>query len=195
MAGAGAYAGSGKLGADGPALAREGARFRSGALMCAAGRMGGAEAVRELLAAGASPKDEGPDGWTALHYAAGHGDCESVGRLLLAGGEPNRLNHSLFGEFTPLMQVFFGGAYEPLEKTALLLAGGADPSISGPEGDTALGLLINRGAYCDKDDNDYKDELERTARLLQVAGARLSPAEAARGPVLPPPRRITWNSR
>ncbi len=106
-----------------------------------AARTGHAEAIAELVRAGADPdlRDSGPNGWTPLHHAVHKNQPGSVRALLAAGADVNgRSDNGL----TPLMLAAVQGEAEIVEE---LLAAGADPRLQGPWGWTALQQAVGNG--------------------------------------------------
>ncbi len=106
----------------------------------------------KLLAAGSDVNARGPDGTTALMWAAYHGDVELVQRLLKAGADVearNRYGASALSEAATI------GSAQIIEA---LLQVGAAADTPNPEGETPLmvvartgnveaaGLLLNAGA-------------------------------------------------
>lgn len=112
-------------------------------------------AVGALLAAGADVHTSGPDGFTALHWAAQRDDLPIAARLLDAGADPTAATRY---NVTPLHLATVNGNAALM---ARLLDAGADPNGTALEGQTmlmtaALGgveaavqLLLARGAHVD----------------------------------------------
>ncbi|MET8276863.1 ankyrin repeat domain-containing protein [Streptomyces sp. NPDC005134] len=83
---------------------------------------------------------DGESSWTPAHHAVEMEDVETLACLLDAGGDPNEtdcgmtlLTHAIDVEGDGAMQ-----SVEPLtvHTTAVVLAFGADPELSGPDGRT-----------------------------------------------------------
>jgi ankyrin repeat protein len=79
--------------------------------------------LRSLLKQGADVNAAQPDGMTALHWAADHGDVELAEMLLYAGANPNAMTR--IGEYTPLHIASRDGTAAIVK---LLLEKGADPT-------------------------------------------------------------------
>src|SRR3954471_19786614 len=97
---------------------------------------GGAEAVRALLAAGADPDADADNVFKVhpIHSASAVGDHASVRALLEAGATPNVKQQ---GGFTPLHAAAHNNDVALAE---LLLAHGADVTLTTDEGQTPLDL-------------------------------------------------------
>ena len=140
---------------------RAGAQPDDGALVDAA-RQGASETVADLLEAGTDVDAAGPDGTTALHWAAQRDDRALARRLLAAGAHVDTANR--YG-VTPLALAATNGS-APL--VAALLAAGADPEAPSPGGDTPLMMAARTGRP------------EVLHRLLE-AGADVHATESWRG--------------
>ena len=139
---------------DEPWFAR---RFELEALHFAAGR-GDLGRVKELLADG-NPINAFDDlGWTALHHAARKSHLAVVCYLIAAGADVNARDEERFGN-TVLKDV---AQTCSLELARILLDAGADPTIPGSMGLTALDMSRNRKRFegpkctgcCSKPPND-----------------------------------------
>jgi ankyrin repeat protein len=100
----------------------------------------GVDAVRALIAAGASVDEPQLDGATALHWAAQQDDAETAAALLRAGADPNAVNRV---GVTPLRLATINGSTAMIE---LLLDAGVD--VNAPltaSGDTALMMAARTG--------------------------------------------------
>jgi ankyrin repeat protein len=106
-----------------------------------AARMGKANAIRELVHAGADPDrlDEGPNGWTPLLHAVHKNQLESARALIAAGADVNRPAPN---GLTPLHLAAAQGEAEIVEE---LLAAGADPRSRGAHGWTVLQQAVGSG--------------------------------------------------
>ena len=136
--------------------------------------------MRSLLSSDrASVDDRGPDGYTALHFAASFGQLE-VARLLLGrGADPNAvaMNGS---RLTPLHSAIVA---KHRDTTSLLLALGASPNsvqhggitplhIAAQDGDEAIvDMLLLRGADPTRKRDDGKTPIELAAENGIVEGA------------------------
>jgi uncharacterized protein len=89
-------------------------------------------AVRRLIQQKAGVNAAGPDGGTALHWAAHLDDLETAGLLLASGADVQARNR--YG-VAPLILACSNGSGKMIE---LLLNAGADPNTALPEGETAL---------------------------------------------------------
>lgn len=78
---------------------------------------GRADAVRALVAAGASVAAKDNHAWTALHYAADHGRVEAISALVALGADPSAKTRD---RWTPLRLSAKGGHVEAVR--ALLAA-------------------------------------------------------------------------
>ncbi|HEY7215571.1 MAG TPA: ankyrin repeat domain-containing protein [Thermoanaerobaculia bacterium] len=90
-----------------------------------AARTGRADAIAELVRAGADPdlRDSGPNGWTPLHHAVHKDQLGAVRALLAAGADVNgRADNGL----TPLMLASAQGETAIVEE---LLRAGANPRL------------------------------------------------------------------
>jgi uncharacterized protein len=106
-----------------------------------AARTGRAEAIAELVRAGADPElhDSGPNGWTPLLHAVHKNQLSSVRALLAAGADVNgRGDNGL----TPLMLAAAQGEAAIAQE---LLAAGANPRFHGPLRWTALEQAVANG--------------------------------------------------
>jgi ankyrin repeat protein len=135
--------------------------------------------MRRLLENGANPNDRDSSGWTPLFYAAqgaklGRVDAttsstavEAIKLLLAVGANPNI--PSFMGE-TALMAA--GTAYHgPVEKTQLLISGGANVDAQDKNGRTPLMSIID-GAFWGGPRNKYQEQVELCSALVR-AGARV----------------------
>jgi len=106
-----------------------------------AARLGKAQAIRELVRAGADPDrlDSGPNGWTPLLHAVHKNQLEAVRALIAAGADVDRPAPN--GQ-TPLSLAAAQGEAEIVEE---LLAAGADPRSQGPRGWTVLQRAVGSG--------------------------------------------------
>jgi ankyrin repeat protein/CHAT domain-containing protein len=77
------------------------------------------------------------DGWTALHYAARDNKTEFLIPLLEKGAEINPIVNITGREYTPLMLAVYN---ENIEAIHALIAYGADPNFSNPQGETAISM-------------------------------------------------------
>jgi len=148
------WGGSGGDAASGGAEAR---RWRAGSLPgVPPGRAGQLPRARE----GASgqrrePEDQGPSGWTALHWAAYYGNDALVRLLLDRGANVNARTASETGvpdmptdsdDECPLQTPPFAAAARGRVSTVrLLLARGANPRLSDPRYGTALHCAAAEG--------------------------------------------------
>jgi ankyrin repeat protein len=144
------------------ALALSGA---SGSIATAAGptlleavERGDRAAALHLLATGADPNAPGPDGTTAVMWAAANDDPELVLALVKAGGNVNLRNQLGTSALTEAAII---GSARVIEA---LLEGGADPDAANPEGETPLMAVARTG------------RIEAAARLLE-AGADINAIE------------------
>ena len=104
-----------------------------------ASQIGDGQAVRRLLAAGASPNVADQQHWAPLHYAASNGHEVIVQLLLAAGADPNVADR--YGS-TPLHHAAYRG-HEAIVQ--LLLAARANPDAANRDGGTPLHYAANRG--------------------------------------------------
>jgi ankyrin repeat protein len=95
-------------------------------------------AALRLLATGADPNAPGPDGTTAVMWAAANGDVELVRALIKAGANVGLKNQ--FGTSALTEAAIIGSA--PV--IDVLLKAGADPNTRNPEGETPL-MAVARG--------------------------------------------------
>ena len=102
---------------------------------------GDGEAVVELLRQGADANAAQPDGMTALHWAATHGDPEIAEALVYAGATVRATTR--LGGYTPLHLAARGGN---AEVARLLLEAGADPDALSSTGVTALHFAAEANA-------------------------------------------------
>jgi ankyrin repeat protein len=124
-----------------------------------AAERGDRAAARRLLAAGADPNAPGPDGTTAVMWAAANDDPELVGALIKAGANVTLKNQ--FGTSALTEAAIIGSA--PV--IGALLDAGADPDTRNPEGETPL-MAVARSGNVD------------AARRLVDAGADINAREA-----------------
>jgi ankyrin repeat protein len=115
-------------------------------------------AVLALLAKGANVNAAGPDGSTALMYAAANDDIEMVRALTKAGADVNRKNQ--FGT-SALTEASIIGSAQIIEA---LLKAGADANFKNPYGETPLMAAGRSGKV-------------EAARLLLDAGADINAKE------------------
>jgi uncharacterized protein len=126
-------------------------------------------ALATVLVAGADPNAAHPEYrfWTplkgAVEESAEGGPVGAVVLLLRHGAAVD--GSGLPGDATPLV---VAAQYPPIEATRILLAAGANPSARDDEGDTPLGLSLQRGDLA-------------TAELLRLCGAEAEPGAAADG--------------
>lgn len=119
------------------------------------------DTVRALLRQRADVNAAEPDGSTALHWAAHHGDAAAIDLLLRAGARPAGVNR--YGA-TPLALAAAHGAAAPVER---LLAAGADPNTVSPGGETVLMTAARAGRL-------------EAVRVLLARGADVNAREATR---------------
>jgi ankyrin repeat protein len=96
-------------------------------------------AMRLLSAPGADVNAAGPDGSTALMYAAANGDLELVRALIQAGADVKRENQ--FGTSAITEAAIIGSA--PILEA--LVKAGADPNFRNPDGETPLMAAARSG--------------------------------------------------
>ena len=129
-----------KLRAAALALALFGvAATAAGQSLLEAAEAGEHAAALAALKAGADVQARGPDGTTALIWAAYNGDADLVGRLLAAKADPNAQNE--FGA-SALSEAATGGYTDVV---AALLKGGANADLPNPEGETPLMEVARTG--------------------------------------------------
>jgi ankyrin repeat protein len=107
-------------------------------LLDAAERGDRAAALR-LLEKGANPNTPGPDGTTAIMYAAANDDIELVRALIKAGANAGLKNQ--FGTSAITEAAIIGSA----SVIDALLKAGADPNTRNPEGETPLMAVARSG--------------------------------------------------
>ena len=96
--------------------------------------------INTLLAQDADVNEPQPDGTTAVHWAAHHGDVDLLNRLIAAGGAVQAMNR--YG-VTPIWQAASNGHAAVVEA---LLRGGADPNTArGDSGETILMIAARSG--------------------------------------------------
>jgi uncharacterized protein len=131
------------------------------ALIDAAERGDHAAAVR-LLAKGANPNAAGPDGTTAIMWAASNDDVELVRALIRAGANVKTKNQ--FGTSALTEASIIGSA----AIVNALIKAGADPNTKNPEGETPLLAVARSGKV-------------EAAKVLLEAGADVNAKEAFGG--------------
>lgn len=97
------------------------------------------EVVEALLADGAAPDAVNDEGNNALWFACLHGGPATILRLIQAG---TPIDHANDDDITCLMQAAASGR---LEMVHLLLAQGAAPDLSAPDGRSAFDMAADRG--------------------------------------------------
>jgi ankyrin repeat protein len=110
----------------------------SGQSLLEAAEAGNHDAALAALT-GADVNARGPDGTTALIWAAYNNDAELVERLLAAGADANAKNE--FGS-SAIGEAAIGGYADVI---AALLEGGADANLPNPEGETPLMAVARTG--------------------------------------------------
>jgi ankyrin repeat protein len=123
-----------------------------------AAERGDRAAVSRLLSKGANPNTPGPDGTTAIMYAAANDDLELVRALIKAGANVKLTNQ--FGT-TALTEAAIIGSAPIIDA---LLKAGADPNTKNPEGETPLMAIARTG------------KVDAAKRLLE-AGADINARE------------------
>ncbi len=124
--------------------------------------LGDRAAALRLLAKGADPNAPGPDGTTAIMWAAAHDDLDLVRALIAAKANVSLKNHFGTGAITEAAII---GSEKILD---LLLKAGADPNTRNPEGETPLMAVARSGKVA-------------AARRLLEAGADVNATEAFGG--------------
>jgi uncharacterized protein len=104
-----------------------------------AAERGDRAAVARLLTKGANPNTPGPDGTTAIMYAAANDDLELVRALIKAGANVKLTNQ--FGT-TAITEAAIVGSAPIIDA---LLKAGADPNTKNPEGETPLMAVARTG--------------------------------------------------
>jgi ankyrin repeat protein len=104
-----------------------------------AAERGDRKAALSLLAKGADPNTPGPDGTTAIMWAASNDDIELVRALIKAGANVKLKNQ--FGTSAITEAAILGSA--PIIDA--LLKAGADPNTKNPEGETPLMAVARSG--------------------------------------------------
>jgi ankyrin repeat protein len=123
-----------------------------------AAEQGDRAAALRLLAKGANPNAPGPDGTTAIMWAAANDDLELVRALINAGADVKLTNQ--FGTSALTESAIIGAA----RVIDVLLTAGADPDTRNPEGETPL-MAVARSGHVD------------AARRLVAAGADVNAKE------------------
>ena len=123
-----------------------------------AAERGDRAAVARLLTKGADPNTPGPDGTTAIMYAAANDDLELVRALIKAGANVKLTNQ--FGT-TAITEAAIVGSAPIIDA---LLKAGADPDTRNPEGETPLMAVARTG------------QVDAAKRLLE-AGADINAKE------------------
>ncbi|HSC15347.1 MAG TPA: ankyrin repeat domain-containing protein, partial [Gammaproteobacteria bacterium] len=111
----------------------------AGQSLLEAAEAGEHDAALAALKEGGDVDARGPDGTTALIWAAYNDDAELVERLLAAGADANAQNE--FGT-SALSEAAIGGYADVI---AELLKGGADANLTNPEGETPLMEVARTG--------------------------------------------------
>jgi ankyrin repeat protein len=127
-----------------------------------AAERGDRAAVARLLTKGANPNTAGPDGTTAIMYAAANDDLELVRALIKAGANVKLANQ--FGT-TALTEAAIIGSAPIIDA---LLKAGADANTRNPEGETPLMAVARTG------------KVDAAKRLIE-AGADLNAKESFGG--------------
>jgi ankyrin repeat protein len=123
-----------------------------------AAESGNRAAALQLLAKGANPNTPGPDGTTAVMWAAANDDVDLVRALIKAGADVKLKNQ--FGTSALTEAAIIGSA--PIIDA--LLKAGADPNTKNPEGETPLLAVARSGKV-------------EAAKLLLDAGADINAKE------------------
>lgn len=144
------------------AVAPAAAASTAPATLIEAAEAGDRAAALRLLAQGANPDTAGPDGTTALMWAAAHDDLDLVRALIRAKANVGARNQ--FGT-TAITEASIIGSARILDA---LLKAGADPNTKNPEGETPLMAVARSG------------KVDAAARLLE-AGADINAKEAFGG--------------
>jgi uncharacterized protein len=131
-------------------------------LLLAAVERGDRAAALKLLAKGADPNVPGPDGTTAIMWAAANDDLELVRALIAAKANVSAKNQ--FGT-TALTEAAILGSETIIDA---LVKAGADPNTRNPEGETPLMAVARSG------------KVEAAKRLLE-AGAQINATESFGG--------------
>ncbi|OGM45308.1 putative ankyrin repeat domain protein [Aspergillus bombycis] len=112
----------------------------------------------ELICAGANINVTDKDGSTPLHLAIRSGKCKTVA-MLLERGAPSSITDN--AGLSPLYYALsYSDGNERLEMTNALLTAGANPLITGPNGETALHILAPLLVYYSSPDNSSRSAKE-----------------------------------
>ncbi|KAB8265038.1 ankyrin repeat-containing domain protein [Aspergillus pseudonomiae] len=112
----------------------------------------------ELIRAGANFNVTDKDGSTPLHLATRSGKCKTVAMILEKGAPCSTTDNA---GLSPLYYALsYSNTNERLEMTNALLAAGANPLITGPNGESALHILAPLLVYYSSPDHSYRPEKE-----------------------------------
>ncbi|GAB1206089.1 hypothetical protein APSETT445_004770 [Aspergillus pseudonomiae] len=112
----------------------------------------------ELIRAGANFNVTDKDGSTPLHLATRSGKCKTVAMILEKGAPCSTTDNA---GLSPLYYALsYSNTNERLEMTNALLAAGANPLITGPNGESALHILAPLLVYYSSPDHSHRPEKE-----------------------------------
>jgi ankyrin repeat protein len=162
---------------------------------------GNGRRVARLLDRGVSPNTRTEDGSTVLYLAAVHGDAWSVGALLVAGANPNKVS-AADSEGTPLCAAASWGHGDVVDA---LLEARADPNLPERDGFTPLlwaaaggwercaTSILDAGGDPTRPDDHGRTPLHRAAERGSLGLVRLLLERGARPDAVDDAGRTPWD--